>query len=62
MGKALNGGSPGQAELYLSELAQALREGITARSRFKRVDIPKGDGRTRPLGIPAVRTASSRRR
>jgi RNA-directed DNA polymerase len=45
----------GQAELYLSELAQALREGSYRPQPVKRVDIPKGDGRTRPLGIPAVK-------
>jgi RNA-directed DNA polymerase len=45
----------GQAELYLSELAQALREGSYRPQPVKRVDIPKGDGRMRPLGIPAVK-------
>jgi len=45
----------GQAELYLSELAQALREGSYRPQPVKRVEIPKGDGRTRPLGIPAVK-------
>jgi RNA-directed DNA polymerase len=45
----------GQAELYLSELAQALRDGSYRPQPVKRVDIPKGDGRTRPLGIPAVK-------
>jgi RNA-directed DNA polymerase len=45
----------GQAKLYLSELAGALREGSYRPQPVKRVDIPKGDGRTRPLGIPAVK-------
>jgi len=45
----------GQADLYLSELAQALRDGSYRPQPVKRVDIPKGDGRTRPLGIPAVK-------
>jgi RNA-directed DNA polymerase len=45
----------GQAELYLSELGQALREGNYRPQAVKRVEIPKGDGRTRPLGIPAVK-------
>jgi RNA-directed DNA polymerase len=44
-----------QAELYLSELANALREGSYRPQPVKRVEIPKGDGRTRPLGIPAVK-------
>jgi RNA-directed DNA polymerase len=43
------------AELYLSELASALREGSYRPRPVKRVEIPKGDGRTRPLGIPAVK-------
>lgn len=45
----------GQAELYLGELAQALREGTYRPQPIRRVEIPKGDGRTRPLGIPAVK-------
>jgi RNA-directed DNA polymerase len=40
---------------YLSELAGALREGSYQPQPVKRVDIPKGDGRTRPLGIPTVK-------
>ena len=44
-----------KAELYLSELAAALREGSYSPQAVRRVDIPKGDGRTRPLGIPTVK-------
>lgn len=44
-----------KAELYLTELSTALREGIYRPQAVKRVDIPKGDGRTRPLGIPTVK-------
>lgn len=40
---------------YLAELAAALRTGSYRPQPIKRVDIPKGDGRTRPLGIPVVK-------
>jgi len=43
------------AQLYLAELATALREGSYRPQPIRRVEIPKGDGRTRPLGIPVVK-------
>lgn len=43
-------------EEYLAELAEALRAGTYRPQAVKRVEIPKGDGRTRPLGIPAVKS------
>jgi RNA-directed DNA polymerase len=44
-----------KAELYLSELSAALKDGSYRPDAVKRVDIPKGDGKTRPLGIPTVK-------
>jgi RNA-directed DNA polymerase len=44
-----------QSDLYLAELAAALKDGTYRPDAVKRVDIPKGDGRTRPLGIPTVK-------
>ena len=44
-----------KAEDYLAELSAALRAGSYRPQAVKRVDIPKGDGRTRPLGIPTVK-------
>lgn len=44
-----------QAERYLAELQQQLEDGSYRPAAVKRVEIPKGDGRTRPLGIPTVK-------
>jgi RNA-directed DNA polymerase len=43
------------AERYLSELHEHLKNASYRPSPIKRVEIPKGDGRTRPLGIPTVK-------
>jgi len=50
-----------QAERYLRELHDDLRSGSYRPSPVKRVEIPKGDGRTRPLGTRRSRTGSCRR-
>ncbi len=44
-----------QADRYLLELHIALKGGSYRPSPVKRVEIPKADGRTRPLGIPTVK-------
>ncbi|MGH8545027.1 MAG: hypothetical protein ACREX3_15635, partial [Gammaproteobacteria bacterium] len=43
------------AESYLDELGAGLREGRYQPHPVKRVDIPRGVGETRPLGIPTVK-------
>ena len=45
----------GEGGAVSGELSTALREGSYRPQPVKRVEIPKGDGRTRPLGIPAVK-------
>jgi RNA-directed DNA polymerase len=44
-----------QAERYLRELHDDLKDGTYRPNPVKRVEIPKGDGQTRPLGIPTVK-------
>jgi RNA-directed DNA polymerase len=41
-----------KADVYLAELSAALGDGSYRPQAVKRVEIPKGDGKTRPLGIP----------
>ena len=44
-----------RAEIYLAELRKELHDGSFRPQPVRRVEIPKGDGRTRPLGIPTVK-------
>ncbi len=53
-GQSLERFAAGEA-LYLSELHESLKSGAYTPSPVKRVDIPKGNGQTRPLGIPTVK-------
>jgi RNA-directed DNA polymerase len=45
-----------QADRHLSELQHSLEDGSYRPQPIKRVEIPKGEGRTRPLGIPTVKS------
>lgn len=42
-------------ERYLKEIEAQLKAGTYQPLAVRRVEIPKGDGRTRPLGIPAIK-------
>ncbi len=44
-----------KSDEYLSELAQSLGTRSYRPHAVRRVEIPKGDGETRPLGIPTVK-------
>lgn len=44
-----------RAEQYLTELQSSLTDGSYQPNPVRRVEIPKADGKTRPLGVPTVR-------
>jgi RNA-directed DNA polymerase len=44
-----------RAEDYLTELSESIGTGQYRPLAIRRAEIPKGDGTTRPLGIPAVK-------
>lgn len=44
-----------QADRYLQELHEDLKSGSYRPGAVRRVEIPKGDGKSRPLGIPTVK-------